>query len=450
MDIFRVILNETIDFQEKLETVKYEELLSSFFNQPRFHAPFIKIQRYCATNVGINDTAAANLSEEWAVYIRLCVGFLSSSIDEYVHKNCNYFGDRNNEIMCQECLMILEFCDWLSSLDPMKTGTFDITSYLAAATSTAEQPEDDLIQVLNDAHNNLVTMLFWLRNFHWDRRVRWIEFKHAFEKEYGEQPSYAISEFQKILTTSSSRDMIDYMVVDRLSRGYRSLYDAYQILCDPQTTVILSGNFMDQNYNFPEPRIVRSLLGLKIMSLSCGDQHIAAITSQGRVYTWGKGAFGRLGHRSEEDLPVPMMVKGIQHEVVVQVSCGFAFTGFVTVTGRVYQCGAGMNGRMGLGDETNQTMPMMVMTVAHEFVVCVQNGSVHSCMLTRSGRVYATGKADFTGHGLAHDLTTPMILQRLDGIVIKQISIASGGFHTLALAQDGRLFAWGHNRVGKL
>ena len=42
------------------------------------------------------------------------------------------------------------------------------------------------------------------------------------------------------------------------------------------------------------------------------------------------------------------------------------------------------------------------------------------------------------------------MIQTFQGIFIEKISIATGGFHTLALTKDGELYSWGHNRVGQL
>ena len=36
----------------------------------------------------------------------------------------------------------------------------------------------------------------------------------------------------------------------------------------------------------------------KVVHLSCGSNHMAAVTNQGEVYTWGNAAHGKLGHTS--------------------------------------------------------------------------------------------------------------------------------------------------------
>ena len=53
-----------------------------------------------------------------------------------------------------------------------------------------------------------------------------------------------------------------------------------------------------------------------------GANHSAAITSDGRLYTWGEGACGGLGHGTENSEPLPRLVEALSHEVVSKVVCG--------------------------------------------------------------------------------------------------------------------------------
>ena len=38
----------------------------------------------------------------------------------------------------------------------------------------------------------------------------------------------------------------------------------------------------------------------KIVQVSAGSVHSAAVTEEGELYTWGRGTYGRLGHGKEE------------------------------------------------------------------------------------------------------------------------------------------------------
>jgi len=44
------------------------------------------------------------------------------------------------------------------------------------------------------------------------------------------------------------------------------------------------------------PTLVSALLGKSVVHVVAGTSHSAAVTEEGALYTWGKGARGRLGH----------------------------------------------------------------------------------------------------------------------------------------------------------
>ena len=44
------------------------------------------------------------------------------------------------------------------------------------------------------------------------------------------------------------------------------------------------------------PTAVAALSSDRIVHVSAGSMHSAAVTEDGVLYTWGKGSYGRLGH----------------------------------------------------------------------------------------------------------------------------------------------------------
>ena len=45
-----------------------------------------------------------------------------------------------------------------------------------------------------------------------------------------------------------------------------------------------------------KPRLIEALRSKRVRDIACGSSHSAAIISNGDVYTWGLGEYGRLGH----------------------------------------------------------------------------------------------------------------------------------------------------------
>lgn len=44
------------------------------------------------------------------------------------------------------------------------------------------------------------------------------------------------------------------------------------------------------------PKLIEALKAKRVRDIACGSSHSAAITSNGELYTWGLGEYGRLGH----------------------------------------------------------------------------------------------------------------------------------------------------------
>ncbi|XVE55183.1 hypothetical protein DITRI_Ditri03aG0139100 [Diplodiscus trichospermus] len=64
------------------------------------------------------------------------------------------------------------------------------------------------------------------------------------------------------------------------------------------------------------------LSGECVDEIACGAYHVAVLTSRNEVYTWGKGANGRLGHGDVEDRKTPSLVEGLKDRHVKYIACG--------------------------------------------------------------------------------------------------------------------------------
>lgn len=47
-----------------------------------------------------------------------------------------------------------------------------------------------------------------------------------------------------------------------------------------------------------------------LIALSAGKYHSCALTQDRKVYSWGEGMFGRLGHGTSESMLVPKLISG--------------------------------------------------------------------------------------------------------------------------------------------
>ncbi|CAI5929207.1 unnamed protein product [Closterium sp. NIES-65] len=76
-------------------------------------------------------------------------------------------------------------------------------------------------------------------------------------------------------------------------------------------------------------RVAGPLLQKQVEQVACGAHHVAALTTTAHLFTWGRGANGRLGHGDVKDRDVPTAVTALKDRRVLLVSCGAASTAVV-------------------------------------------------------------------------------------------------------------------------
>lgn len=109
------------------------------------------------------------------------------------------------------------------------------------------------------------------------------------------------------------------------------------------------------------PCLLKSLRSQKIVHISCGEDHTAALTKEGGVFTFGAGGYGQLGHNSTNHEINPRKVFELMGNIVTQIACGRQHTlAFVPSSGRIYSFGLGGNGQLGTGSTCNRKSPFTV------------------------------------------------------------------------------------------
>ena len=113
----------------------------------------------------------------------------------------------------------------------------------------------------------------------------------------------------------------------------------------------------------PYPLEIEHLRDKGIYQIAGGDGHTVAVDIKGNVYSWGASACGQLGLPSMKDLPTdiegypyqptPRLVDLLQTIQVVQIACGDAHTVALTNEGRLYSWGGGGCGQLGHPDTSS-------------------------------------------------------------------------------------------------
>lgn len=228
----------------------------------------------------------------------------------------------------------------------------------------------------------------------------------------------------------------------------------------------------------PVPLLVESLQDVCIVQISCGDAHTVALSREGLLYSWGGGGCGQLGHSETSKMPkdedgcpyqpTPRVVEHLRPHVVSTIACGKAHTIAVSDRGRMYTWGAGACGQLGHPDTSSfpsdedgypfQPVPREVEQLREHRVISTACGDVHTLALTDVGHVYSFGGGSYGQLGVKDVgampvdadncpyMPTPQRVAGLEGIV----RLACGDSHSLTVDRDGRLFCWGANSCGQL
>lgn len=187
-------------------------------------------------------------------------------------------------------------------------------------------------------------------------------------------------------------------------------------------------------------------LGVRVCGLGAGKQHSVALTQAG-VYTWGCNKYGQLGHGLSPGhmamCATPRHVSGLQDVTVTKVSAGQYHTACLDTSGRLYTWGWGVHGQLGHGGVEDVTSPTMVTWLRRHVITDVSCGYAHTMVLTREGRVYTWGCGLFgqLGNGKTGKQVRPVRV-RLPG---KVVTIVAGYFHNIVILESGLVMTWGAN-----
>ncbi|KAI3454653.1 hypothetical protein Pfo_011316 [Paulownia fortunei] len=223
----------------------------------------------------------------------------------------------------------------------------------------------------------------------------------------------------------------------------------------------LLGHGTELSYWTPR-KVRGQMEGICVTSISCGPWHSAAITSLGQLFTFGDGTFGALGHGDRCCTSVPREVGALKGQKAVRISCGFWHTAAIievhsespscsnSLTGKLFTWGNGDEGQLGHGDKLCQLVPCCIAMPNDRNFCQVACGHSITVALTICGQVYTMGSTDcgeLRCHGNSH--TLPIRIEgKIKNCFIKEISC--GSHHVVALTSKSEVFTWGKGRNGQL
>ena len=198
-----------------------------------------------------------------------------------------------------------------------------------------------------------------------------------------------------------------------------------------------------------------------IVQVSVGAGHTCALTSQGKVWCWGGGAYGSQGHGvlliptgdpATSTIPYPVAVvdssgnAGSTLSGVTQLSTGFAQTCALKTDGTVYCWGTGyLSGQNTIAYPWHLSALSDVSALTQPFGSIASASQTVKCALRTSGRAQCWGdnQAAQLTHGLGGNRGLTWIRANSSDNLTEIAEIRAGAEGACALLDTGTLKCWG-------
>ena len=185
----------------------------------------------------------------------------------------------------------------------------------------------------------------------------------------------------------------------------------------------------------------KDFLATTIVFVAAGHRHTSCVDSNGSVWLMGdlvSAAF-------RENLPTMVDPVMFANKPVVMTSGGHDHIAAVTHDGDLYTWGLGRHGQLGIGDLNSSHNPVMLasVTLGDSPVRTVACGSRHTLIATEAGAAWICGSnGDDYSYG-AENRKQPCVWPVKVDLDVTIVAVATADTHSVAISADGRLFTWG-------
>ena len=195
-----------------------------------------------------------------------------------------------------------------------------------------------------------------------------------------------------------------------------------------------------------------------IVGVSCAHNFTLCWDEEGRAYSWGSGHNGVLGQGNSADIHTPTQIEALVQSKITFMDGGHSHSAAVSSDGKIFMFGKGKDGALGLGknmlkDVLTPTEVMSeTMTNISKVSCSVGEHHGHTLAVTRDGTVYAWGDGykGKLGLGDQDPRFTPTLISpgHFNGDHITNVS--AGGIHSSGVSHTGHVFTWGCGSDGRL
>ncbi|KAF6061869.1 Regulator of chromosome condensation (RCC1) repeat family protein [Candida albicans] len=255
-------------------------------------------------------------------------------------------------------------------------------------------------------------------------------------------------------------EIVQLAATDNLSAALLSNGDVYAWGCFRCNEGLL-GFLRDEIKLQKTPLKIKELKN--IVQLAAGKDHLLALDSKGIVYAWGNGQQYQLGrrilerHRYRSLEPQQFGLYNIKYIASGDFHC-FA----IDHSDNVYAWGLNQYGQCALTGDNGELedgsvlmKPTLIPELSHKGIKEIAAGEHHTLALTEDGQVYAWGRYDMKEIGIPKDKLPKSTFKDQHGnprsvpvptkleFAVKIKTIGVGSHHSFAVTEDGVVYAWG-------
>lgn len=171
------------------------------------------------------------------------------------------------------------------------------------------------------------------------------------------------------------------------------------------------------------------------------------IKTDGTLWTWGAGSSGRLGDGTTVDKSSPITTAGGGTNWK-QAGIGGPFIAAVKTDGTLWTWGSNVSGQLGDGSTTNRSSPGTTAGGGTDWKTVSVGGSTVAAIKI-DGTIYTWGSNTngILGDGTTTNRSSPVSIV---GGITNWKSVCCGTDSIAAIREDGTLWTWGTNTVGQL
>ncbi|CAB3407982.1 unnamed protein product [Caenorhabditis bovis] len=168
----------------------------------------------------------------------------------------------------------------------------------------------------------------------------------------------------------------------------------------------------------------------------------------------GQAVEGQLGVRlPEPTLSVPEQIIGAPSDatgtLVKSVACGENHTLFLTENGKMWSVGGNQDGQLGRGNHNEGSFSIFPVSCSSGVsYIQIAAGRAHSLALAEDGRVFAWGSNEHGQLALPSNTQRQEVPKRIQ-VLSEVVQIACGSDSCVALTEGGHVYVWGEQADGR-